>query len=394
MKHVYTIPEVRRAEMQKACARFDRKAAEYGKVFSAVFGEKYTKSVDVRSNATNAVIGSRLVECFDLTLDAEIIRKDGYCVIAKIEHLPTGNFVTPFINGVKKGWFERSSYCEHCRTNHFRKNTFIVHGENGEEKQVGSTCLKDYCGINPNIFAQYRNLEAMVEDAKIDLYVDEDFEYFGETLYSLRKVLAFAYDIIDLQGYVRATESGSNKSKLIIALSSNIMPSNIALKQADALIEDCKQIENSDEYPPFLSDKAAWLIHNIKTLALNDCCKESHLGFVAYAPIAYGTYKAEKVAWELKKAEREIAAQTSGFVGKIGDKITFDVAEMKLMTTWENDWGHTTYLYRFTDTSGNVLIWYASKRMEDGCKRVTAKVRNHNVRDDVKQTIITNCKSV
>ena len=177
-------------------------------------------------------------------------------------------------------------------------------------------------------------------------------------------------------------------------LSGNMMPSDASLKLADALIEDCKQMENSDEYSPRLFDKAAWLINNIKTLAQNDYCKKSHLGFVAYAPIAYNIFKEKKVTWELKKAEEKVAARTSGFVGNIGDKIAFDVAEMKLVTTWENDWGHLTYLYRFTDASGNVLIWHTTKHMTDDCKRVTTKVKNHNVRDGVKQTVITNCKAV
>lgn len=178
MEHTYTIPEARRTEMQKACARFERKATDYSKVFSAFFGEKYVKSVDVYSNGLR--IDKQLVECFDLTLNAEVICKDGYCVIAKIEHYPTGNFVTPFTDKINQGWFKCPSYCEHCRTNHYRRNTFIVRGENGNEKQVGSTCLKDYCGINPNIFVHFHELEACMETAKINECVDEDFEYFGE----------------------------------------------------------------------------------------------------------------------------------------------------------------------------------------------------------------------
>lgn len=393
MEHTYTIPETRRAEMQKACAKFAKKAEEYGKVFSAVFGDMYVKEVDVYHDSGTH---KEMIECFNLTLDAEVIRKDGYCVIAKIEHLPSGNFVTPFTDTIRKGWFDCPSYCAHCQSNRFRKNTFIVRSEHGVEKQVGSTCLKDYCGINPNIFAQYRELETYMEAAKIPEYVDEDYEYFGERLYDLHKALAFAYDLVDLYGYIRSSESSSNKSRLLLLLSSNnIAPSDVSLKKAEALIAECKELGNTGDYPPSLSDKAMWLIRNVRTLALNECCKESQLGFVAYAPIAYGIYQAEKTAWLVKEAEHKKVAQTSGFVGEPGDKITFKVAEMKLVSSWPNDYGRTTYLYRFVDADGNVLIWYASKHVgECNWEHVTAKVKNQNVRDDVRQTIVTNCKAI
>ena len=58
----------------------------------------------------------------------------------------------------------------------------------------------------------------------------------------------------------------------------------------------------------------------------------------------------------------------------------------------------------FTDTDGNVLVWFASKPLErvnengvyedvTEVSHIRATVKEHNERDGVKQTIITRCKA-
>ena len=94
-----------------------------------------------------------------------------------------------------------------------------------------------------------------------------------------------------------------------------------------------------------------------------------------------------------QKAEREAAKDaerhTSQYVGEIGERLTIDVAEMSLLTSWEGDWGWT-YLYKIVDVQGNVMIWYASRCIDDA-KKIKATVKNHSERDGVRQTIITRC---
>ena len=46
--------------------------------------------------------------------------------------------------------------CEHCHSNRQRNFTYIVYRES-EFKQVGSTCLKDFCGHSFNIVNSYLN---------------------------------------------------------------------------------------------------------------------------------------------------------------------------------------------------------------------------------------------
>lgn len=89
-----------------------------------------------------------------------------------------------------------------------------------------------------------------------------------------------------------------------------------------------------------------------------------------------------------------MAAEAAGssYIGNKGEKITVKVVSCKCVTSWDSMYG-TTYLYKFIDNAGNVLIWKTSTAIE--CNRVvelTAKVKDHEEYNGVKQTIVYFCK--
>ena len=154
-----------------------------------------------------------------------------------------------------------------------------------------------------------------------------------------------------------------------------------------------------------MSEKDAinFLLDNVQVLAKNGYCKDSHFGYIAYAPAAYERY----LEGMKKRAEREAAKMTerqaSEYVGQVGKRINIEIADTKLLTTVETMWG-CTFVYKFTDINGNVLIWFASNRLghwnNDGAweddehvKTIRATVKEHSERDGVKQTILTRCKA-
>ena len=63
----------------------------------------------------------------------------------------------------------------------------------------------------------------------------------------------------------------------------------------------------------------------------------------------------------------------------------------KLVTSWDGYYG-TTWLYSFTDASGNVFIWKSSRCIEvkDGMK-LKGSVKEHREYDGIKQTVMTRC---
>ena len=95
---------------------------------------------------------------------------------------------------------------------------------------------------------------------------------------------------------------------------------------------------------------------------------------------------------ERKNKEREQMGAQSEYVGTVGERYTFPVKEIKLLTSFFNDYGEV-FLYRFIDTDDNVLMWFASSKLkDDNATAIKATIKAHNERDGVKQTILTRVK--
>ena len=396
MKQVYTIPEARREDIEKLVAKYQKKAAKYNVALTAEYGEPYAKRVPVRKEDPTtgliATVDTVLVEVFDLTIDGDEIRKDGYTVVAKIEHLEGGNVVNGFGADVKPAWRTASCNCEHCGTLRDRRLTFIVRHEDGSEKQVGRSCLKDYCGIDPHAIGYRNELEEILISDDIASY---DFERRPvQEAYSTVEILALAISTIKRQGYVKSGEPNSNKGQIAEACK-GYRPTEAELDAAKKLAQAIAEIDEDDAFTANLN--------NVQSLIKSECCKRSHFGYIAYAPVAYEKYLEEMKRRAEREAARNAERSASEYVGQVGKRIDLDIADMKLVTSWEGQWG-MTWLYKFTDTDGNVLVWFASKPLErvneNGAyedvtevSHIRATVKEHNERDGVKQTIITRCKA-
>lgn len=397
----YTIPESKRSDIEKAVKRISKKAEKYGKAFSVKYGEPYATEVAVYEVGYDHTIGTTtkkmdrtmMVEVFNLEIEADIIRKDGYSVIAQIEHLDGGNIVVPFEGSIKDEWLHSGCTCEHCKTNRVRKHTYIV--RNGDEElQVGKTCLKDYCGIDPQAIG-YRNELAdillMNDIDSIDWGTFSGIEYAYDTI----EILALAIRAYKKQGYIRSGEPNSNKSEISKLLATHPTEEELALATSMA-----NAIEGMDD-----SDAINFLLRDTRTLIRSKYCKGNHFGYLAYAPVAFEKYERELDRRYEREAEQD-NMKASEYIGEVGKRMTIEVSGMKLVTSWEGRYGRTC-LYRFIDKQGNVLIWFASdlfgKWVEDdrgllhfveieSVDKIKATVKDHNERDGVKQTIINRVK--
>lgn len=396
MKETFTIPQDNRERVEKLVARFGKKAAKYNKLLTVEYGAPYAerRPVWAKDHETHTLskIGETMVEVFDLTIEGEIIQQDGYTVVAKIEHLENGNLVTPIVGEVKPEWRTAACNCDHCNMKRRRTLTFIVRHENGTEKQIGRACLKDYCGIDPQLIGIANQLH--------DLVMNEDVVYYDFHEHPVSRVhlmidaLAAAIHVYKVQGYVKSSENNSNRGKMFECMKENTA-TKADREAARNMIEAVKEVSEEDAIN-FLLDK-------VQVLAKDGYCKDSHFGIIAYAPAAYARYlEAMK-----KQAEREAAKMTerqaSKYVGQVGKRIDIEIADTKLLTTIETQWGYT-FLYKFTDINGNVLVWFASNRLGrwnengawedvDSVKSLRATVKEHSERDGVKQTILTRCKA-
>lgn len=361
-------------ETRAALDKMAKKAARYGVPFAYSVGEEHPETVNIlgmdETSHTTYVADTFTAAAVDISIDCDgLVKKDGWAVCAHIEHGTGGNIVT-MLNGEKapSEWFHAAPRCDHCNSTRKRKYTFMCISEEGELRQVGSTCLKDYTGISPAaalMWAEVKDLMPTVNDCTWG-----EWGAGHSIMYDVETVIAHAVDEIAAHGYRKSDTQASTKASVIADLGSHKTPTPEGLEKARLIVGwlktlgDCSDIER-----------------NAANLVRSGFVRDRHIGYLAWIPVAY----------DRAMDNRENAAG-SGYVGHVKDRLTVKIATAALLTSWETDFG-TTYLYKFTDNAGNVYIWKASKKvtLTDGMT-LTGTVKAHGERDGIKQTELTRCK--
>ena len=299
MTNTYTIAEENREMIMKKITRLQKKAEKIGGKVIATYGESYAKEIPVIWKNDDFSNSKRMEmrEVFDLTIESEKIQINGYQVVASLEHFEEGNIVSTFNTETKEEWTKIKPFCKHCNSNHNLKKTFIVRNENGEEKQVGRTCLKDFCGIDPQDIGIWNELNEIVLDADIDHYELEHSTF--NTVYNTEEVLAMAIDIVASQGYVKADQIGSNKMTLLRAMENKEKPSEKGLEKARKIVETIGVMDSNEIFKADLS--------TTKVLLNKKYCKQTHFGFLAYAPIQFDKYMERKAKEEQRKENDSVS---------------------------------------------------------------------------------------
>ena len=366
-------------EVTRKLEAVKRKAEKIGLTFAYSFGEPHVEEIKVGDRF--AGLNTVRVEAVDVEYENKLIRRNGWQAVAKVEHMENGNFVTPydFRERYPEAWHTVEPFCEHCRTNHQRSVTYMVRNENGEIRQVGSGCLKEYTGIDPYFAVSFASLSAYIER---EAAVGEDtFDETKTCLLSVRRVLAHACDHIRKFGYVKRDLPNST-ADYVRSHYREKEPTPEGLDEADRIMEWVK----NEEHQAFT---CAW---ECEAAVRQEWCKSEHVGRLAWLPAEWKKWVEEREREARRREERERAAAESRHIGTVGEKISVMIRDARLITSWETQWGYT-YFYRFTDVDGNVLVWYSSSHKDDAeyTVRLTGKVKDHTEYEGVKQTVLTRC---
>jgi hypothetical protein len=97
-------------------------------------------------------------------------------------------------------------FCAHCKARRDRLETYIVRHEDGTEKQVGSSCLKDFIGDNntsPDAVARWAGICIALDREVGGILQDRDFSG-----YSFQHVIATTEAVCRARGWVSKAMSG------------------------------------------------------------------------------------------------------------------------------------------------------------------------------------------
>lgn len=272
--------------------------------------------------------------------------------VATLDYDPNAGLIVrtyPGVNSINRANL-REGWCDHCQTNRYRKNTYVMRNRNsGEEIQVGSACIKDFTGWEALPYSAER-MQKDVEE------MSGDFGSYPRDVSTLT-VLSVAWACVTEFGYVRSREIGATVDMVRDVINP---PRKIS---EDYRLELMRLSRHADEMMNRAKELRAWILSdefsgtseyvlNMKAIAGAEMVSSRNYGLLVSAPQAWARFLEKSFIKEKEKAPE------SNWIGEIGERWELSLT-LKSVKYIETMYGCST-LHKFTDASGNVFSWFAS----------------------------------
>jgi hypothetical protein len=334
----------------------------------------------------------------EIELTGEPVKLGGWTFVAQVEHTKAGNTVRRMDGDdspLDTKWRTAKSGCDHCKTNRFRKLTYLVRHEDGRQLQVGSTCVADFLrGHDPD-----KAIWLATAIRKLGGWLDEDSlssassgKYLDPAEY-----LTFVAQAIREFGWTsrgKARHEGrSTADDALQLLIDGGIKGNRGEPAEPPTDEDCTKAAAAlawvrDEASAVDVAKRSDYIHNLCVACEKPYITYKDLGLVASVVSAHTRELGRR---EKEKAERKNGA-ASKWIGDKGERLRG--LEVTLTRTWSTDGYYgPRVMNQFTDSNGNVLVWWTNREAADQGDKVvlTGTVKKHDEYKGTKQTMLTRC---
>ena len=393
----YSIPEVNMESLRKKMTRIQNKCRKYGCDFRfEVVGEEFRELDELTS-----------IRCFIVEAEGIAIIND-WQFVASLEHTEHGNIINKAIEiEVPERYYTSAPICEHCKTNHMRKYTYIVHNVKTDEfKQVGTACLKDFTfGMSATAVASYEDALHEVEEATVCGY--HGFAG-GEMMYKQQEYLQFVIECVNKFGYAKTSEENATVNRVhryMTALFKECS-SKKDVEWRERQIAEMERVgfQWDTESNRETAEKALeWALkqeansnymQNLLVVCKQNRVAEHNVGILASLIPTY--YKA--IERELKLAAQKADEAKSEWQGEVGQRLTVIIKDWRVVASWESSFGYnqTVAIYKLVDENGNVYTWKTSGGIycDESIDEVELKgtVKAHNEYRGVNQTELTRCK--
>ena len=336
-------------------------------------------------------LGKVVVDVTSYTFEMESLKLGEFEVLAVIEHNAVEKTNENIIHVIKENasvslkYRTVKSHCYHCNSDRKRNKTVLLINPENEIIQVGSTCIKEYTGIDGlSIINNYQDIhDICLTECFADIDRVSNLPKYDKTL----NYLASCIQLIDTKGYVKSEDMNCTKYRAWEICGTNEQDEKyFAIAQK---VIDYFQSREFKEYETFQN--------NIKLYLSNEYTKAN--GIVAYA---YEAYKKETEK-DIKKAKENESKKDSGYVGSIKEKIQTELTYINSYS-FDTEWG-TSYIHKFLDAEGNIFVWKSSKSLGDWDEKgeyrhpdqgqqvkIKGTIKDHSEYAGAKQTILTRCK--
>lgn len=372
-----------------------------------------------------------LVDVFDVTIELpQTLKFDGgWELKAIIGHLE--GLVIPIDpdNDLPNDIDPLDTNCDHCGVNRYRTKSFLVQNDNGDWKKVGGSCVKKFLGVDPSSYFKliqalhdfkHNEMIALDED---ELDIDHSRKLWNPELEAvdIDKILTLSNDQVNKDGefikndwkeveydrwtkMVRTNEGDSTSDKVKETYIKLDNTSNIIINKE--LVNDVykywssidvKGREHDVEYyeyennNPILKTKKEIYYTDYEKFLLKCKSYSEHKRIrimdISSLLSAFNSYL---------KYKKDLLKPKSEHIGIIGDRMNMILTVVSVKTI-NNDFG-TSYIYNMVDENNNQIIKFGTINnrylvkgdiIEKGSiLKFNTDIKNHNVFNDVKQTII------
>jgi hypothetical protein len=334
-------------------------------------------------------------------------KMEGYTFAASIEHTPEGlslvreNSSRPIPAELRS----IGPVCQHCFQNRFRKNTFILKGENGSYVSVGSTCLNDFTGLNASpakIASWMESFDSLKEMTVVPAEsADQEYPGYGPRYpmeFELRHALAAAaIDMEQRGGYFKFFEDGPTSTAEMVSLAIGMYRVGSGYCPAESITDVLRDAEKSQQYFSKADEAIAWAkglsdtdvavssyMHNIRNIAILNYTTHRSIRMAASIMVAHERSKPRADAAPKKPSE---------FVGTKGERIQCVVAVKAITAVVGFSYGGNETvkdLVIMEDVDGNKLTWFCEGnnplKKGDTDVKVKLTIKGHEEYKGIKQT--------
>lgn len=324
----------------------------------------------------------------------------GWKFLGRVDATDSGKPIISAAPGVEEVSFEgvQPGVCDHCGHNRARKTTYlVVNAETGEQKLVGSTCIKDFLGWDARpVFIYPPDLEEKMGGWG-----------GGEPSWTPQTVVATAWAAIKTFGYTKSGLPGSTVDVVRSALRPWTKADREIAAQlapvADQAIEKANTVLDFLRSDDFSGDSS--YVTNLKTLAAEQFITSQFLGYLASAPQAWIRHLetadervAKEAQWAAEKADRAAAKAGSEYLGTEGEKVTFKGTIVSIRWIANDYTGGSKPIYKIRTTDGNTVTWFASSETlgdKEGVEvYLAATIKKLDEYQGEKQTVITRASKI
>src|SRR5271157_457690 len=313
---------------------------------------------------------------------------NGWQLMAAIEMQPSGENLVRCVPGktVPESYRTTDTHCDHCHTERFRKEVFVLNHDDGRWAQVGRSCIADFLG--------HVSVENICGRAAWDLDLaeelgeasDESYSGRGETVVAITEFVAATAICIRRLGWLsrtKAAKMGEFGPPSTSGVAWQICTSNDShtkrLIDESSLFVEKRDIELAEEslawgrsHP---TTGVADYLYNLGVACRLDYVTWKTCGLVASVVAAYLREK-ERVGEMGLQAKKK----PSEHVGVVGERQGFAAVTVKSLRSFESPFGVKT-LCRFETTEGDTLVWWCSGNCdwleEDKVLDITGTVKKH-----------------